>query len=82
MFISGVAVTCLCWSIAAGFNLNISSTGRCFLLPPPSRVSSTKVERKANTDSIKQGARTCADGMMSYYHGNESGQTPGLLPQP
>jgi mannan endo-1,6-alpha-mannosidase len=34
------------------------------------------------TDSIKSAAGTVAYGMMSYYKGNESGQTPGLLPQP
>ena len=33
-------------------------------------------------DSIKSAAGTVAYGMMSYYKGNESGQTPGLLPQP
>ncbi|EHA26546.1 CAZyme family GH76 [Aspergillus niger] len=30
--------------------------------------------------SIKDAARTTAFNMMSYYHGNESGQTPGKLP--
>ncbi|GKZ37544.1 hypothetical protein AbraIFM66950_009129 [Aspergillus brasiliensis] len=30
--------------------------------------------------SIKNAARTTAYNMMSYYHGNESGQTPGKLP--
>jgi mannan endo-1,6-alpha-mannosidase len=34
------------------------------------------------TDSIKSAAGTVAYGMMSYYKGNESGQTPGLLPEP
>jgi mannan endo-1,6-alpha-mannosidase len=33
-------------------------------------------------DSIKAAARIAADGMMSYYTGNLSGQIPGLLPQP
>ncbi|KAM0719346.1 hypothetical protein Q7P37_005251 [Cladosporium fusiforme] len=33
-------------------------------------------------DSIKQAASTIAHGMMTYYKGNLSGQTPGLLPQP
>lgn len=35
-----------------------------------------------NADSIKRAASTLAHGMMNYYHGNESGQIPGLLPQP
>ncbi|PWY86938.1 mannan endo-1,6-alpha-mannosidase [Aspergillus heteromorphus CBS 117.55] len=30
--------------------------------------------------SIKNAAATTAYNMMSYYHGNESGQTPGKLP--
>ncbi|KAI6897536.1 hypothetical protein KC334_g10258, partial [Hortaea werneckii] len=33
-------------------------------------------------DSVKQAAKTIAFGMVKYYHGNESGQIPGLLPQP
>ncbi|KAE8446299.1 hypothetical protein EG329_012385 [Mollisiaceae sp. DMI_Dod_QoI] len=36
----------------------------------------------SSSDSIKAGARTAADGMMSYYTGNLSGQIPGLLPGP
>ncbi|MCJ1308371.1 hydrolase 76 protein [Agyrium rufum] len=35
-----------------------------------------------DTDSIKQAASTVAWDMMTYYHGNESGQVPGLLPNP
>jgi hypothetical protein len=34
------------------------------------------------TDSIKSAARTVADGMLKYYHGNESGQPIGMLPDP
>lgn len=36
----------------------------------------------SSDDSIKQAASTIAHGMMTYYTGNLSGQTPGLLPQP
>ncbi|KAL3421430.1 glycosyl hydrolase family 76 [Phlyctema vagabunda] len=32
--------------------------------------------------SIKSAAATVAFDMMQYYKGNESGQTPGLLPPP
>ena len=32
--------------------------------------------------SIQQAASKVAHGMMSYYKGNETGQTPGLLPAP
>ncbi|KAI9762910.1 MAG: hydrolase 76 protein [Candelina submexicana] len=35
-----------------------------------------------NTDSIKSAASVLAHGMMKYYHGNETGGTPGLFPQP
>jgi mannan endo-1,6-alpha-mannosidase len=31
-------------------------------------------------DSLKNAASIAAHGMMSYYHGNESGQIPGKLP--
>jgi mannan endo-1,6-alpha-mannosidase len=34
------------------------------------------------TDSIKSAASTLAYDMMTYYHGNESGGTPGLLDGP
>lgn len=34
------------------------------------------------TDSIKAAAKTIAYDMMSYYTGNVSGNTPGLLPEP
>ena len=32
--------------------------------------------------SIQRAASTVAHGMMMYYKGNESGQEPGILPQP
>jgi mannan endo-1,6-alpha-mannosidase len=35
-----------------------------------------------DANSIKQAASTIAHGMMSYYSGNETGGTPGLLPGP
>ena len=34
----------------------------------------------ASTASVKKAARTIADDMMTYYKGNLTGQTPGLLP--
>lgn len=33
-------------------------------------------------DSIKHAARICADGMMSFYNGNQTGGVLGLLPPP
>ena len=33
-------------------------------------------------NSIKSAARTCADGMLSFYKGNVTGGIPGLLPGP
>ncbi|KAK5632168.1 hypothetical protein RRF57_007882 [Xylaria bambusicola] len=35
-----------------------------------------------STDDILSSAKTLAYDLMSYYHGNESGQTPGILPGP
>ncbi|KAM3066103.1 hypothetical protein ACMFMG_010555 [Clarireedia jacksonii] len=35
-----------------------------------------------SSDSLKSAARTVAAGLLSYYHGNETGQVPGLLPPP
>ncbi|ETR98201.1 putative glycosyl hydrolase [Trichoderma reesei RUT C-30] len=36
----------------------------------------------ASTSDIKKTAATVAWDMLQYYHGNESGQTPGILPGP
>lgn len=36
----------------------------------------------SQTNSIKKAARTCADGMMSFYNGNQTGMPIGLLPDP
>jgi mannan endo-1,6-alpha-mannosidase len=33
-------------------------------------------------DDIRASARTLAYDLMTYYHGNESGQVPGILPGP
>ncbi|KAI1392370.1 glycoside hydrolase family 76 protein [Hypoxylon trugodes] len=35
-----------------------------------------------STDSIKNTAKQMAQDLVSFYHGDEPGQTPGLLPQP
>ena len=54
-------------------------------LPPTSRVLVTDQlisDFLDVTDSIKKAASTVAFDMMSYYHGNESGQAEGLLPDP
>lgn len=34
------------------------------------------------TASVKSVASDMTDDMMSFYKGNQPGQTPGLLPQP
>ncbi|KAI5290615.1 hydrolase 76 protein [Ascosphaera acerosa] len=33
-------------------------------------------------ESIKKAAKIAAKGMVSYYHGEEPGQTPGVMPYP
>ncbi|KAI4866194.1 glycoside hydrolase family 76 protein [Hypoxylon rubiginosum] len=35
-----------------------------------------------SSDSIKDVAKQMAEDLVSFYNGNEPGQTPGLLPQP
>ncbi|EFX04670.1 putative dfg5 protein [Grosmannia clavigera kw1407] len=35
-----------------------------------------------STDAIKQSAKTLAADLLTYYHGEELGQTPGILPGP
>jgi hypothetical protein len=32
--------------------------------------------------SVKNGASTIAYGLVKYYRGNETGQVPGILPEP
>ncbi|KAH6604524.1 mannan endo-1 [Trichoderma cornu-damae] len=36
----------------------------------------------ASTDDIKETASTIVWDLLQYYHGNETGQTPGILPGP
>ena len=36
----------------------------------------------SNTESIKKAARVAADNMMTWYDGNQTGRTLGLLPDP
>lgn len=41
-----------------------------------------QVYKLDSNDDIVAAAKTLAYDLMSYYHGNESGQTPGILPGP
>ncbi|KAI1756086.1 glycoside hydrolase family 76 protein [Xylaria castorea] len=43
---------------------------------------SAQVYKLDTNDNIISSAKTLAYDLMSYYHGNESGQTPGILPGP
>ena len=36
----------------------------------------------SSSDSIKSAASTIAHSMMTFYHGNQTGGIPGLLPEP
>lgn len=48
-----------------------------------SSFTSANVTLNINSaDSIKQTAKTVADGLVSYYTGNQPGQIPGNLPDP
>ncbi|OWP02056.1 glycoside hydrolase family 76 protein [Marssonina coronariae] len=40
------------------------------------------VDHVSRSESIKSAASTIANGLLSFYHGNEPGQIPGLLPPP
>lgn len=57
--------------------LDVTSTGTS---PTVQALSIAGANR--STDSIKGAARTVADGLMKFYTGNQTGQTPGLLPAP
>ncbi|KAI1183155.1 glycoside hydrolase family 76 protein [Nemania serpens] len=52
-----------------------------FLLLSAGSVSA-QVYKIDSNDNILATAKTLAYDLMSYYHGNESGQTPGILPGP
>ncbi|KAJ8123217.1 hypothetical protein O1611_g9648 [Lasiodiplodia mahajangana] len=43
---------------------------------------SAQVYKIDSNDDIISAAKSLAYDLMSYYHGNESGQTPGILPGP
>jgi hypothetical protein len=67
--------------LAAAYNLDPNSTGI-------SRFHVALVYRckdfsnRVTLDSIKSIAKTMTADMMSFYTGNQPGQTPGLLPAP
>jgi hypothetical protein len=46
------------------------------------QTNTADMSLSSDADSIKAAARTCADGMMTYYQGNLSGMPQGLLPSP
>ncbi|QSZ36080.1 hypothetical protein DSL72_007204 [Monilinia vaccinii-corymbosi] len=46
------------------------------------RYVSALTVNTAKADSIKSAASSAAANLVSYYHGNESGQVPGILPPP
>lgn len=41
-----------------------------------------RFELTVETASIKSVSKSIAKDMVAMYHGNEPGQTPGLLPEP
>ncbi|KAI1273441.1 glycoside hydrolase family 76 protein [Xylaria sp. FL0933] len=52
----------------------------CLLLSAD--LVSAQVYKIDSSDDIRSAASTLAYDLMTYYHGNESGQTPGILPGP
>ncbi|KAH8171289.1 glycosyl hydrolase family 76 domain-containing protein [Sarocladium implicatum] len=48
----------------------------------PSIATAQSLYTLDSKDAIKKAASTAAWNMMQYYHGNETGATPGILPGP
>ncbi|KAI0012629.1 glycoside hydrolase family 76 protein [Xylariaceae sp. FL0662B] len=53
-----------------------------FALLSVGAVVSAQYYKIDSDDNIQSAAKTLAYDLMKYYHGNESGQTPGILPGP
>jgi mannan endo-1,6-alpha-mannosidase len=54
----------------------------CFMLLLGTHITSALELNVDDAASIQRAASQVAHGMMDYYKGNESGQTPGILPPP
>ncbi|KEZ38781.1 Mannan endo-1,6-alpha-mannosidase [Scedosporium apiospermum] len=65
--------------------MTVTSTARrsaALLLALGSMANAQSVFKLDTDDEIRASARTLAYDTMLYYHGNETGQTPGILPGP
>ncbi len=60
-----------------GLQVDFSSDGKESLTKKPTTAKLTW-----ESDSIKQAASTVAYGLLKYYTGNNTGDTPGNLPDP
>ncbi|KAI3326316.1 glycoside hydrolase family 76 protein [Xylariaceae sp. AK1471] len=66
------------------FSINIvmASTMAALYVLLSAGLASAQVYKIDSTDDILSATKTLAYDLMSYYHGNESGHTPGILPGP
>ncbi|OTB01151.1 glycoside hydrolase family 76 protein [Hypoxylon sp. CI-4A] len=46
------------------------------------KLASAQSLKIDSNDDIKSAAKTLAQNVLTYYHGNESGEVPGILPGP
>jgi len=80
---SPLALAGLLWVRHAHAAYSIATTGMPYILLSPisSGGSRTWADQNA-TEDIKSSASQVAWDLVSYYHGNETGKTPGILPGP
>lgn len=57
-----------------------SNTIARFLLAAHGALAALTVDVE-NADSVRAAAALVAEDLMSFYHGNETGQIPGILPE-
>ena len=76
---SASMLPCLCITLLASLvnavTLDITNAGTNFEMP----FDQTNTDKTA---SIRSASSQIAGGLMSYYSGNETGGTPGILPNP
>jgi mannan endo-1,6-alpha-mannosidase len=65
----------------SGRQLRSLGLSSCLLLNHIPFASAIQVDAQ-NAGSLKQAAKTAAQGLMSFYTGDQPGGTPGLLPEP
>ncbi|KAL2260485.1 hypothetical protein VTK26DRAFT_5489 [Humicola hyalothermophila] len=62
--------------------INSIATGLLFLATAGANAQDKLQVDLDSPDSIKKAAKIVAENLMTYYHGDEPGQIPGILPGP